>query len=215
MKRPLKWFFEKGSSWRVLPLIMIASGVEVSAESLWLKRSTNEQGMFADARAGRIGDILTININESISMSTAVDTTTEKSASIVGEVTNLLVEGTVLSGDIEGNKPKTNITGDNDYEAGGTITNSQAVSGTLSVMVIDVLPNGNLVLEGVRKVSYSGETFYILTQGICRSRDITPENSVPSSRVAGARIEIISEGVLTDVQRKGWLSRLNDMLNPF
>ena len=184
-------------------------------ESLWTKSAHTEVSMFADKRAGNIGDLLTILVDESITMSTSQKTTTDKSASIVNELSNLLFEGTRLGGTYQTQLPKTDIAGTNAYEGGGTIANTQSISARLSVLVIDKLPNGNLILEGVRAIAYSGETFYLVTRGVCRATDITPSNTIRSSQIAEAKIEVISEGTLTDAQKKGWLMRLNDRLNPF
>ena len=79
----------------------------------------------------------------------------------------------------------------------------------------DVLPNGNLVIEGVRVVTFSGETQYVVLHGIVRSDDITAANTVLSSDVADARVEFVSEGSLTDAQKRGWLSKVYERLRPF
>ena len=78
-----------------------------------------------------------------------------------------------------------------------------------------MLPNGNLVFEGIREISFSKEQQFVSLRGIIRPYDIQPDNTVLSSNVADARIEIVSEGTLTDAQKKGWLLRLNDKINPF
>jgi flagellar L-ring protein precursor FlgH len=83
------------------------------------------------------------------------------------------------------------------------------------VQIIDTLPNGNLVVEGLREVAFTKERQFVSLRGIIRSYDIMPDNTVASSNIADARIEIVSEGTLTEAQRKGWLLRLNDKLNPF
>jgi flagellar L-ring protein precursor FlgH len=83
------------------------------------------------------------------------------------------------------------------------------------VTVVDVLPNGNLVIEGSRFVSYSGEKQYATLRGIVRLDDITNTNTVASSSIADARVEFLSEGTISASQRKGWLSRVIDTVNPF
>jgi flagellar L-ring protein precursor FlgH len=83
------------------------------------------------------------------------------------------------------------------------------------VLVTDVLPNGNLVIEGVRVVTFSGETQYVSLHGLVRPDDITSANTVASSNIADVRIEFVSEGSLTDAQKKGWLTKLYDTLRPY
>lgn len=187
----------------------------MAGDSLWVNARNNERGMYADKRAGTVGDILTVAIDESITMTVASSTQTDKSSSIVKDFAKLLFEDTVLSGTVNGQTASTDLSGTDSYDAGGTISNTQTVRGTISVLVLDTLPNGNLILEGVRSVAYSGETYFVVLRGLCRPQDVDSDNQISSNRIAGARIEIISEGSLTDVQRKGWLTRLNDLLNPF
>ena len=79
----------------------------------------------------------------------------------------------------------------------------------------DVLPNGNLVIEGVRLVTFSGETQYVVLHGIIRPDDIASNNTVLSSNIAEAKVEFISQGALTDAEKLGWFSKLYEMLRPF
>ncbi len=78
----------------------------------------------------------------------------------------------------------------------------------------DVLPNGNLVVEGTRIISFSGETKYAEMSGIVRHDDVAPDNTVLSTNIADAKVKYIDEGSLTDAQKKGWLSRGFDRFNP-
>ena len=105
--------------------------------------------------------------------------------------------------------------GASDYTGGGEIKNSQTIATRCAVQIIDTLPNGNLVFEGIREVSFSKERQFASLRGIIRQYDIQPDNTVLSINVADARIEIVSDGTLTDAQKKGWLLKLNDKLNPF
>ena len=84
-----------------------------------------------------------------------------------------------------------------------------------AVLVTAVLPNGNLIIEGVRRVVSAGETQHVVLHGIVRTDDVSPSNTVLSSNIADARVEFISEGSLTDAQRKGWLARLYETLRPY
>lgn len=202
------------------------------AGSLWRDGITDERGMFADKRAKRVGDIVTIVVQETASVSNSVRLKTDKDAksSVIGAASNVLNQflGNIpkhsLTKDIQKNlpdgvtipsPPAQVVDGNNGYNGGGDIKNSQTISTRCAVQVIDTLPNGNLVLEGVRQVSFSKERQFASFRGIVRAYDINPDNTVLSSNVADARIEIVSEGTLTDAQKKGWLLRLNDKINPF
>jgi flagellar L-ring protein precursor FlgH len=107
------------------------------------------------------------------------------------------------------------VNGTNTFTGGGTITNSQTITASAAVQVIDVLPNGNLVIEGLREVTFSKERQFLALHGIVRPYDIQPNNTIASANIAGAQIQIVSEGALTESQKKGWLLKLNDKINPF
>ena len=72
-----------------------------------------------------------------------------------------------------------------------------------------------LVIEGVRVITFSGETQYVTLHGVVRADDVTSANKVSSNNVADVRVEFISEGSLTDAQKRGWLTKLYDLLRPY
>ena len=193
------------------------------AGSLWKEGLTDERGMFADKRAKRVGDILTIIVQETASVSNSEALKTSKSSkSGVANIADAVIKQFITKLPNKGATPlldpKTlnlSSTGSNDYTGGGEIKNSQTIATRAAVQIIDVLPNGNLVFEGLREVSFSKERQFASLRGLVRAYDIQPDNTVLSSNIADARIEIISEGTLTDAQKKGWLLRLNDKINPF
>ena len=98
---------------------------------------------------------------------------------------------------------------------GGQINNSQQITASVAVRVVDVLPNNNLVIEGTRESSFSGEQQTIILRGTIRQDDISALNTVFSYNVADATIKFISKGTITDSQRKGWFQRLWDKVSPF
>ncbi len=212
--------------------VFIAGTLSAGAGSLWRDGITDERGMFADKRAKRVGDIVTIVVQETASVSNSVRTKTDKDAksSVVGAASNILnqflgnipkhtltteIQKALPAGVTLPSPPAQVANGSDSYTGGGDIKNTQTISTRCAVQVIDTLPNGNLVLEGLRQVSFSKERQFASFRGIVRAYDVGPDNTVLSSNVADARIEIVSEGTLTESQRKGWLLRLNDKINPF
>jgi flagellar L-ring protein precursor FlgH len=194
----------------------------VKAGSLWREDVTDERGIFADKRAKRVGDILTLVVQETVSVTNTLKTTTSKeSSTTAGNIADTVIKsftGQISSKVKELSSLKdANIStsGKNSYTGGGDIKNTQTITTRAAVQVIDVLPNGNLVVEGLREISFSKERQFAALRGIVRGYDVLPDNTVLSSNVADARIEIVSEGTLTDAQKKGWLLRLNDKVNPF
>jgi flagellar L-ring protein precursor FlgH len=93
----------------------------------------------------------------------------------------------------------------------------------MAVQVIDALPNGNLVIEGVKQVGFSNERQFISLRGIIRPTDIlfglkaatNVAPSILSRHIADARYEVVSEGALSDAAKRGWLQRLDDKITPY
>lgn len=229
MKTKSKFIFKIGAA--LIPGVVLLS--TLNAGSLWREGFTDERGMFADKRAKRIGDIVTIVVQETASLSNTLNLTTNKEAKsdTLGVVSNIVnqfvtaIPNTILGKKIQNAADKGYIiaptpapfstAGTNSYTGGGKIDNTQTITARAAVQVIDVLPNGNLVIEGLREISFSKERQFASLHGIIRPYDIQPDNTVLSSNVADAQIQIVSEGTLTDAQKKGWLLRLNDKVNPF
>jgi flagellar L-ring protein FlgH len=103
----------------------------------------------------------------------------------------------------------------NDFDGGGSINNSEVITARIAVRVVDVLPNGQMIVEGRRETSFSGEKQEAILRGAIRSEDVTANNVVFSYNVADASIRYISRGALSDVQRKGWLNKVWDKVTPF
>jgi flagellar L-ring protein FlgH len=197
-------------------LVCLCAASGLSAESLWLKAGGAASSHYGDRRAARAGDILTVIVSESSTMSASQKTKAEKSAGIQNEVASWLFPASASAlGTHNGALPSTDITSENDYEGKGEISNSQSLTARAAVMVVDVLPNGNLVIEGLRSVAFAGEKQYMILRGVVRSDDVTAANTVLSSQIANAYVEIKGEGDISSAQRKGWLMRMNDFLNPF
>lgn len=195
-------------------MLLMVSGV-CSGRSLWMSHGTNERGMFADRVASSVGDILTIELDETTKQENALNTSTSKSASIVGKVTSWLFPNSSF-GNHGGDFPSTNISLDGDtYAGGGSVKNSSTLQATGSAVVIDVLPNGNLVIEGKREVFFSGEKQFMVLRGLVRPDDVTTNNTVNAKFIADAQVHIVNEGAISASQKKGWLLRFKDFVNPF
>lgn len=196
-----------------------------AAISIWRSPANDERGLYARQIANRVGDLVTVEISESAQLSTTgTQTETEgQSSALQGEVIRLLENvrpGMLRLGRDENGDPiQLNLSSllSGQYSGGeGSIQSQYSVARyPLTVQVTDRLPNGNLVIEGAKRVVIGGETAYAVLRGIIRERDIEDNNTISSSRVANATIEFYGEGALSDVQNKGWASRLFDSLNPF
>lgn len=183
-----------------------------SAGSLWPLNSGRERGMIADPKATATGDILTIVVAESVAATNSQTTKSSRDSSIEDAVSTFLYPNL---GTHKGSMPSLSLAGSAAYTGGGDISNTQSLVARAAVLVTDTLPNGNLVIEGMRVVTFSGETQYVVLHGLVRQLDIAADNTIQSSNIADARVEFFSEGQLTDAQKRGWFAKLYEKLRPF
>ncbi len=188
----------------------------VHADSLWTTPTNTERSMFSDRKAARTGDILTVLVSEVAATQSSQSKKSNKDSSIDAGISQFLFPPSVSSfGTKGGALPGTKLAAKSDFSGGGQVNNSQSLTARAAVLVTDVLPNGNLVIEGVRVVSFSGETQFVVLHGLVRPDDVSAGNTIVSSNIADVRIEFISEGSLTDAQKKGWLTKAYDKLRPY
>ncbi len=178
------------------------------ADSVW----SGGRGMFADRKACATGDIITIVVAESVAAQNSQSTKSSRESSMEDAIQKFVFSGGLSHG---GEMPGISLGGKSSSTGGGDISNTQSVSSRAAVLVTDVLPNGNLVIEGVRVVRFSGETQYVVLHGLVRSDDIARDNTVISSNIADARVEFYAEGALTDAQKRGWMAKVYEKLRPF
>ena len=208
----MKSIYVLAAAWGAL----VAPATILRADSLWITPGRTERSMFADRKAGAVGDIVTIVVQESVAADNASRTKSDRSASANSAITQFLFPSSSSGmGTHNGQLPGTSYNSNNTFTGGGEVSNSRTLSASTAVLVTDVLPNGNLVVQGVRLVSFSGERQYIVLYGVIRPDDISSANTIASGSVADARVEFISEGTLTDAQKKGWFTKLYDTLRPY
>jgi len=193
-------------------LILIAAVANATyGDSLWVSKGGDHLSMFADRKASRVGDIVTVVVNVTDVASSTQSKQSGRTSSVSDALGQFLFPNL---GAHAGAMPSISYSGKTAYTGGGAVTNSQTLTSTTAVMVTDVLPNNNMVIEGIRQVSFSGETQYILLHGIIRPDDITSGNTVSSSSIAQSRIEFVNTGTLNDSEKLGLLSRLYEALHP-
>ena len=189
--------------------------------SLFTENSVN---FFADAKARRVGDIVTINIVENSRASKNANTNTGRSSSVHANTealmgyenpTNIPLIGGVFSG--LNYKPDVGVRAsyDSAFSGSGSTNRTENMNARLSARIIQVLPNGNLVLRGSQEILVNNERQYITVQGVVRPHDISSDNTVLSTYIADARIDYTGQGDLSRKQREGWLSRFFDTVWPF
>jgi flagellar L-ring protein FlgH len=207
------------AGYRTTVALCVAASLSVgtfagSAQSLWKEEQT--KSMVADKRAHNVGDIVTIIVQESNTASKDNSTKTAKSSGIDASISSFLYSP-AASGFMthKGQMPALKMNAKNDFSGGGSINNSERITARIAVRVVDVLPNGNLVLEGTKQISFSGETQDAVLRGVVRASDVAANNTVFSYNIADATIKYVSKGTVTDTQRKGWFTKIWDKVTPF
>jgi flagellar L-ring protein FlgH len=191
------------------------TGLEpVASGSLWPE---NGRGLFADFRAFRVGDLVTVRIDESSKAAGDSSTQTDRRSSESLGVPNFMGLTAAISKAYPDIKPDKLIEwlGESGFMGKGETSRENHVVGAISVRVKKVLPNGDLFVEGTKVILINQEEVHIYVSGVIRAEDIDSSNAVGSSTIADAQIEFSGRGVLTDNQKQGWFSRLFAKVRPF
>ena len=174
-------------------------------------------GLFEDHNASRIGDILVIKIDEKDVASHQADTQLNKSdATTYGMPAAVGLVAAIVAKypDVDPAKLLA-TTSEQKFSGNGAVKREGTVTATLPVRVIQILPSGDLFVEGTTVVMVGEEEHHIYVSGLVRRVDIADDDTVSSSRIADAEIEYTGRGDVSDTQRRGWLSRILSTLWPF
>lgn len=186
------------------------------ANSLW---ASGARSFFKDQRATKVGDIVTVRIDiadkAELSNKTSRSRTSEESA----DLSNLLGLETSLAGRLlpGGYDPAAaiNLGSDSTTEGEGSVNRKEKIELTLAAVVTQILPNGNMVVEGHQEVRINFELRDLAVTGIVRPEDISATNEVKHTQMAEARISYGGRGQLTDVQQPRYGQQIVDILFPF
>ncbi|HJW02121.1 MAG TPA: flagellar basal body L-ring protein FlgH [Azospira sp.] len=166
--------------------------------------------LFEDRKARYVGDTLTVNIVENTQASTSSSSNAQKAGSINASVTALAgLPGQGLQG------LNAQASDTNKFEGKGASTGSNVFTGTMTATVIEVLPNGNLLISGEKQVAIGQGQEFIRVSGVVNPYTVTAANTVNSSQMADARIEYKSTGYISEAQVMGWLARFFLTFLPF
>lgn len=171
--------------------------------------------LFEDRRARFVGDTITVNIRENNTASAESSSNASRTASTSANVNALNVFPFNTS-------PLSKTTGlnvdagsSNTFKGSGDVENTNTFTGTITVTVIEVLPNGNLLVSGEKQVAIGHQQEFIRLSGVVNPNMIRADNSVDSSRVADARVEFKGSGYISEAQVMGWLARFFLSVLPF
>jgi len=201
---------------RLLILALAAAHViaaPAGAGSIWAKRNTIRKAIYADDKAWKMGDVLTIIINEDHKVDNKVERqmekTTEHSLDFDGDnfkIDHLVPSLPSLKIQAEAGK---SLDGKSDYK------DERTIEDRITVIVEDVHPNGNLVILGTRTREVSGDRQTIQVSGIVRPSDVSFDNTVRSDQVANFQLITTSSGLTNRYIEPGWLGKVFDFIWPF
>lgn len=180
--------------------ILFASAYNCQADSLWLNSVNREAGLFCDRVARRKGDIVLLKVDEVIQNREKATTADEHAKK------NLFVQKVFDEVHRRGG-PKISIP--QQYETTGNV----ALSTDISMQVVEVLPNGNLVLEGICKKRFFDNYQFQTVRGIARQDDISVDNELKSSRLCNVTIEHLTGPSKEGAENNGFFTKLNNFMN--
>jgi flagellar L-ring protein FlgH len=189
----------KACRWFVLValvgLVMPATAAGTDGETLF--DSELYKPLVAEEKAFRVGDVLTVIVQESASATSAADSRARRTAGLTAQASTNRVGPLSVTGSFG-----------TDNDGGGRTQRSGRLLATLSVRITELAANGDLVVRGEQRLSINEEDQTITLTGVVRPRDIGDNNTVASSRIADARITFNGEGFVAEKSKPGWVSRL-------
>ena len=172
------------------------------AQSLWADDNGVAWGVFADRKAHNVGDILTIVISERTTLAAQKSYSNEKTGN------QNLGAGVGIFDFIKA----ASISGSDSFEADGSATDTHRATGNITVTVVELQPNGNMVVEGTQSIWQNKDEHKITLRGVVRPEDITASNTIPSTKVANAMVRFDGKGPLNAKQRQGLLTQIFNFL---
>ncbi|MBR1418258.1 MAG: flagellar basal body L-ring protein FlgH [Synergistaceae bacterium] len=176
-----------------LILVLLFAG-SASGASLW----NDNNNWFGDTRPSRVGDIVTVLVNE------RTDAKDEATTELTKNSNHSVNDGTGILKFIRGLSLSSSNTSDGD----GSVERKHHATATLACLVTEVLPNGNLVIEGTRDIRTSEEILQFQLIGVIRPQDVNSDNQINSSLIANAEIAVKGRGIISRTQRPGIVSQI-------
>jgi flagellar L-ring protein precursor FlgH len=166
-------------------------------------QSDMANSLYSDVKARRVGDIITVNLRENTRATKSAGTSTSKETGVAvnpiiglgGNAINIGSESIQLGMDTS-----------NDFEGDSSANQSNNLTGSISVTVVQVMVNQNLLVRGEKWLTLNNGDEYIRLTGVVRPADVSPTNEIESTKIANARIQYSGTGTFASGQREGWLS---------
>ena len=176
-------------------------------------------GLFVDARAYRVNDIVVVRVEEVADAERSAATDTIHNSRVGGGISGLPVLGPLIQSWFPGaSVPGVDVEvgghADSSFQGSGQTGRTERLVATVSTVVKAVMPNGNLFVEGHRVILVNREEQHLYVSGVVRPIDIDDQNAIDSSRVAEAHIEFVGQGVVSDAESPGFIQRGAGSVNP-
>lgn len=209
---------------RPMSMPILTQPIPVEAEPVNNPASLYESGqsdfLFDDNRANKVGDIVMVKVTETSNGKHKADTTAQKDNTNDYGITAMPrtglwgAVGKTVPG-VGGVGTAVGTTSSSAFKSTGETKQESTVTATVATRVVQILPGRVMQVEGARQIRVNAETQILVVRGLVRQSDIDSKNTVPSTSLADARIEVYGQGMLSDKQRGGWLSRMLDNVWPF
>lgn len=160
--------------------------------------------LYSDVKARRVGDIITVSLRENTNASKSAGSSSSKESSVdVNPIIGL--GGNAIR--IGKEAIQLGVDASNDFSGDAQASQSNSLQGSISVTVVEVLPNQNLIIRGEKWLTLNNGDEYIRLTGVIRPADVTPTNEIQSTKIANARIQYSGTGSFAKSQEKGWLTK--------
>ncbi|MGB6044801.1 MAG: flagellar basal body L-ring protein FlgH [Pirellulales bacterium] len=196
-------------------LVFSSTSLECHAQSLWHRRTESKVFLFRDTQARQIGDLVTIVVKEN----TDVDHKDERALEKQTESSGQFNYAGASAGDNSSNSSSASLDISNQterkFDGSSELTVEREFSDRITVSVLDVLPNGNLVVGGKRRQLVAGEARTLIISGIVLQIDINPDNTIQSQFVGNFAIDYKGQGPESAFANQGWFNRALNAVWPF
>ncbi|MGD9857823.1 MAG: flagellar basal body L-ring protein FlgH [Planctomycetaceae bacterium] len=185
------------------------------AEDLWEQRKPERAFLFADTLARNVGDLLTLVISENANVDQRDDRALKKSAGKSGSFDLAGSAGGDLGSGAGNAALDATASVGREFDGSSSFSSARQFSDRITLTVMDILPNGNLVVSGRRMINVDRDQRELIVSGVVRPSDVNPDNTVNSRFVSELRVNYVGEGTDAKYTKPGWLSRIANRFSPF
>lgn len=196
------------------PPVLVQPAPTAQAPTGSMFNASRYRPVFEDRRARIVGDLVTVQIVESVTATQKQDSGVKRSNSLDAGVSALPLFSGGAANTIQ-NRLKAGVSNDSDFTGSGSTSNVNTFTGTITATVVEVLPNGHLVVSGEKQVGVNQNVDVLRFTGTVDPRSLRPGSTVASTQVANVRVESRGRGQASEAQSIGWLSRFFLNVMPF